>query len=382
MSSEVGAIRGTTSAKQIRRARAKRLLLSFAIWVGLPTLCAIIYYGFWATPQYESTAVFTVQSNKGSAGSLDGLSALLPGVSSSPRDAMLVREFALSRTMLDHVEKNNGFVEHFRDPSADYFARLSSDASREALFDFYLDHVELQYKSDSGSMSLTVRAFSADMAQKLSQSIIDASEEMVNEMSERARNDRMGFASTHVKSAEDRLAKARKAIVELQMEGKEISPEKSASAVLGVRAQLESELASAKAELSALRSIMTAQAPKVLAMRQKVRSLQGQVAAQNKRLVNAGGESINSSIAEFEPLLFEKEVAQRAFETALRSQELAQTEVLREQRYLVTISAPSLPDNATRPRRLWGIATVFFISLVLMAVIGMLSGAVREHAKF
>ena len=76
MSNEVGAIRGTTSAKQIRRARAKRLVLNFAIWVGLPTMCAVVYYGFWATAQYESTAVFTVQSNKGSAGSLDGLSAL------------------------------------------------------------------------------------------------------------------------------------------------------------------------------------------------------------------------------------------------------------------------------------------------------------------
>ncbi|MBL4635673.1 MAG: hypothetical protein JKY56_17565, partial [Kofleriaceae bacterium] len=136
MSSEVGDIRGSTNAKQIRRTRAKRILLRFGIWVGIPTMCAIIYYGFWATPQYESTAVFTVQSNKGSAGSLDGLSALLPGVSSSPKDAMLVREFALSRTMLAHVETNNGFVEHFRNPSADYFTRLPSDASREELYDF------------------------------------------------------------------------------------------------------------------------------------------------------------------------------------------------------------------------------------------------------
>ena len=103
MSSEVGAIRGSTSAKHVRRARARRLLRRIAIWVGLPTLLAIGYYGIWATPQYESIAVFTVQSNKGSAGSLDGLSALLPGVSSSPRDAMLVREFALSRTMLTHL---------------------------------------------------------------------------------------------------------------------------------------------------------------------------------------------------------------------------------------------------------------------------------------
>ncbi len=382
MSSEVGDIRGSTSAKEIRRARARRLVIQFALWVGLPTILGILYYGFWATPQYESTAVFTVQSNKGSAGSLDGLSALLPGVSSSPRDAMLVREFALSRTMLATVDKKQRFVEHFRAPSADYFNRLDEDASSEDVFEFYLEHVSLSYSGGSGTMTLVTRAFSPQMAQSMSQEIIKASEDMVNELSTRARVDRMSFVESHVNESEERLAKARAAIVALQMQGKELSPKDSANAVLSVRAQLESELARAKAELSALRSIMTASAPKVLAMRQRVRSLQGQVNAQNKRLVNTDGESINSSIAEFEPLLFEKEVAQRSFETALRSLEMARTESLREQRYLVTISAPSLPENATKPRRLWGIATVFFLSLVLMGVFGMLAGAVREHAKF
>tara|TARA_R110002096_G_scaffold16898_15_gene58246 strand:- start:26360 stop:27508 length:1149 start_codon:yes stop_codon:yes gene_type:complete len=382
MSSEVGAIRGSTSAKTIRRARARRLARRIALWVGLPTLLAIAYYGFWATPQYESVAVFTVQSNKGSAGSLDGLSALLPGVSSSPRDAMLVREFALSRTMLSHLDAEHGFSEHYRDASADFWSRLDSDASREDVYDYYTDRVFVNYSPDAGTLTLRVRAFTADKAQDLAMAIRVASEKMVNEMSERARVDRLSFIEEQVQLAETRLANARKALLALQVEGHELSPEKSASAVLGVRTELEGELAREKAELSALLSVMTAQAPQVRAQKQKVRSLQGQVSAQNKRLVDEEGNSINTSIAKFEPLLFEKEVAQRAFETALASLEMARMEVLREQRYLVTISSASLPQEATEPRRLWSIATVFAISIALMGIFGMLGAALREHAKY
>ena len=382
MTSEVGAIRGSTSAKQIRRARAQRLLRRLGIWVGLPTLLAIGYYGFWATPQYESISVFTVQSNKGSAGSLDGLSALLPGVTSSPRDAMLVREFALSRTMLDHLDEDHGLSEHFKDPSADFWSRLSSDASKENLYEYYLSSVTIDYSADSGSIKLKVRAFSAEKAQALANAIMAESEKMVNEMSTRAHADKLQFIQKQVNEAKERLANARKAVVDLQVEGRELSPIESASAVLGVRAELEAELAKAKAELSALLSVMTAEAPKVRAQRQRVRSLQGQVRAQNKRLVDNDGASINESIADFEPLIFEKEVAQTFFETALRTLELTRTELIREQRYLVTISAPSRPDAATRPRRLWGIATVFFSAFVLMGVFGMLGAAVREHANY
>jgi len=306
----------------------------------------------------------------------------LPGVSSSPRDAMLVREFALSRTMLDHLEKENEYAKHYRDPSIDFWSRLASDAGNEELYTYYTSRLSVNYSASAGTLSLRVRAFDPEKAQELAAAILKASESMVNKMSERAREDRLNFVKGQVDDAEVRLASARKAVLALQAEGHELNPTESASAVIGVRTQLESQLAQAKAELSALQSVMTAEAPKVRAQRQKVRSLQGQVKAQSKRLVDSEGTSINASIAEFEPLLFEKEVAQHAFETALRALELAHAEVLREQRYLVTISEPSLADSPTRPRRLWGIATVFVISLVMMGVLGMLGAALREHAKF
>jgi capsule polysaccharide export protein KpsE/RkpR len=41
-----------------------------------------------------------------------------------------------------------------------------------------------------------------------------------------------------------------------------------------------------------------------------------------------------------------------------------------------------LPDAPTHPRRVWGVATIFVLALVLMGVVSLLAAAVREHAKF
>ncbi|RMH39577.1 MAG: hypothetical protein D6689_16115 [Deltaproteobacteria bacterium] len=48
---------------------------------------------------------------------------------------------------------------------------------------------------------------------------------------------------------------------------------------------------------------------------------------------------------------------------------------------LVILAEPSLPDVAALPKRGWRIATVFFVCLALMGIVGLAAAAIREHAK-
>jgi hypothetical protein len=41
-----------------------------------------------------------------------------------------------------------------------------------------------------------------------------------------------------------------------------------------------------------------------------------------------------------------------------------------------------LPDQATRPRPVWDVATVFAAAMVLVSVLSLLGTSVREHANF
>ena len=371
---------GKKTAKQIRKARAKRLILLLVLWVGIPTLLSIGYYGLWATPQYESVSVFSVHSGENANG-LETLAMIIP-TSNPSRDASIVAEYVSSRSMLDVLIRDHRFLEHYVNPDADWHSRLSSQASSEEIYDYYLDKIEISQASQSGSLTLRVRAYSAKEAQRFAQTIMTLAENMVNRMTERERTDSIQTAEKEVILAQTRLGEAQKEVMKLQREGAEINPGQSAEALLSIRAQLETELAKARAELDTLAAVMHKNAPKVIQMRQRVRSLTAQVRKQNARLVDDKHSSIHQSIARFEPAVLEKEFAEQALGAALKALEMARLKHSHQQRYVVVIAEPSQPNSATHPKRLWGISTVFVVSLALMLVCTMLGAAIREHAKF
>lgn len=371
------------SARQIRRARARRLAIRLGAWVLLPTLVSVFYYGCLASPQYESVAVVSVQSSKGGV-SLDGLAAILPAAGgATARDVLVVRQYVRSRAMLDRLDKDQQLIAHYQDADADWWSRLDGDASRQDAYEYFLDKVDMEHDPAAGTLELRVRAYSAEASHKFAHAIIADAEAMVNQMSARAHADRMKLAETEVQAAEKRLATARSELARLQGEGGELDPTKSAAAIYRIKTELETELAKVTAELEAARAILDPRSPEVVQLNRRVSSLRRQITEQQKRLAgNENGGDLTASIAKLEPAVVEKEFAQNAYEAALKSLEVARVEAASQQRYLVTIAEPSLPDVATHPKKIWGILRVFFTCFGLMLVLTLLIASVREHAKF
>lgn len=370
------------SAKQMRRERSRRLLRALGLFVGLPTLVASVYYFALASDQYESVTTFTVQSSEGRAvGGLETLLGTIPG-GPADRDVMLARDFVLSRDMYGLLDNKYGYAAHYGDTSVDRLSRLPADADSEERYDYYLDQLELEHDSQSGALNLRVRAFSANDAQRFARGVLSETESMVNRLADRARRDRMEFAERELETAQKRLTEARLKLLQLQGEGAEINPLESAGEALTLRGALKADLARARAELRTKRALMHGDAPEVRQARERVTALQREVARQDQRLVGRQGDSLNASIARFEPAVLEKEFAEHALQSALASLELARVEASRQHRYLVTIAEPSVPSAATHPRPLRRVATVMVVSLVLLGIGALLLGAVREHGKF
>lgn len=368
------------TVRELRRLRARRLVRRLGLGVVLPTILASLYYGVLVTPQYESVSAFTVQAaDAPAAPQLELLFASVPG--NAGRDAQLVREHALSRDMLDHLVENHGFVEHYADGSIDFVSRLDEDAGSEEMHDYYLDHFEVEYDSAAGLLKLRVLAFDAESAQRFAQAILDKSESMVNDLSARARTDRTSLAQEELARAEERLGEARTALTEAQSEGSELDPMQSAAALYESRAQLEAQLASARAELSALRGTAAMGSPEIVAQQRRVGALQRQLDEQNERLAGEGGASLRAAISRFEPLMVEKEFAERAYASALTSLEMARVDAARQHRYLVTLADPSRPSEATHPNVLWSVLTFLVLCFALMGVGTLLVASVREHAN-
>ncbi len=373
---------GREVAARLRRERAKRLVLRLLLFVCVPTVLAAIYFGTIASNQFESYSVFKVHSAEARPTmALEGLLGAIPGAGTA-QDALVVREYVLSRDMLKRLDEDHGFIAHYKLETIDWWSRLAADASFEDAYQYFSDKVYADYDSTSGTLTLRVRAFTPDKAQSFTQAILQYSEQRVNELSDRERRDRTSYAEKEVELTEKRLAKARQAVLELQRERGEFNPQQSAAAAMALRTHLESEMAAARARLMELKSYMNPDAPQVRAAAERVRSLSAQVAGENRRLVDPKKEGgFSSSIADFEAAMVEKEFAERAYESARTALELARADASRQHRYVASIALPSLPDESTYPRRWLGVLTVFILSFLLLGIVLLLAASVREHAK-
>jgi capsular polysaccharide transport system permease protein len=379
---EVAPARGTKAvARELRKERARRLLTRLGIFVLLPTLLSTAYYGFVASDQYESYSMFTIHSAElRPAIGLESLLSVATG--GGGRDVLAVRDYVLSRDMLARLDKEHGFIAHYRAGSVDWWSRLGSDASFEDAYDYFDEKVHADFDTTSGTVTLRVRAFSAAKANEFARAVLAYSEEMVNKLSERERKDRTQYAEAEVKKTEERLTKARKELLLLQQKHADFNPLQTATAAMTIRTELEGELAKARAEVMQLKAFMNADAPQVKAAQERVNSIAAQVAQESKRLVDPKREGgISGSFGEFEAAMVEKEFAQKAYELALAALELAHSDAARQHRYLATIASASTPDESTHPRRIRGVVTVFVVSFLLMGIGTLMSAAVREHAR-
>jgi capsular polysaccharide transport system permease protein len=366
---------------RLRRERARRLGFRFALFVLLPTLLSAFYYGLFASDQFESHSVFKVHSAQ--MRPMLGLEGLLGAVGQPAHlDSMAVRDFVLSRDMLARLDEEQGFIGHYKDPSVDYLSRLDSDASFEEAYEYYLKKIQVDFDSTSGSLVMRARAFSPEKSQAFAKAITEYSEEMVNKLSERERNDQTRYAELEVEKCEKRLVEARKQLLVQQRKHAELNPLQTASSAMAVRTEMEGALAKARAELSAARAFMTPDAPRVVELEAKVNALSGQVATEKNRLVDPKNEKgIAESMAEFEAVFVEKEFAQKSYETAMAALEIARADAARQHRYLAVIATPSQPDESTYPKRALGVLTVFVLAFLLLGIGSLLVAAVREHAR-
>lgn len=370
----------TSDFESLRKARVKRLQRLFRWWVGVPTLLAVLYYGLIGSDYYQSEAKFSIQStDRGAASSLDSLIGTLPGVGSD-KDAMMVRDYILSRDVLARLDKEHGFLKHYQD-AGDWLSKLSDSATFEEAFDYYLTRVDVDFDILSGVSTLLVRALNAEQAAVFAGAILSYSEQLVNELSHRAEADSLDLAREEVQRSEERLTAARNAILSQQLVANEMNPAESAAAVMEIRSQLEAELAKAQAELTEIAGYMRSDSPKAVALKNRIDSLKKQVGRENSRLINTEDNSLSSSIAGFEPLVVEKEFAEKAYESALASLEVARTEAARQHRYLATVVSPSRPDEATHPKRIMSILTVLLAAMLAFGIGSLLIAAIREHAR-
>lgn len=358
----------------------KSILKTLGTVVGVPTLVAVVYFGLVASDVYVSEARFAVRSatNAGAAG---GLGALLasPMLPSSGQDSLVVMDYATSKDMLDELRERIDVVAHYSDADVDPLSRLDEDATQAELLEYFTERVQIERDIRSDVMTVKVRAFSPDMAQRIASLVIELNERLVNRLSSRIEEDALSSARDEVERAVQRVRSTAQDINRFQADNDSVSPADESTALFGRIASIEARLSETQAKLAETLAYMREDSADVVVLQNRVNALERQLRLEKARVTSGGDASLGSLMEAFQPLVLEQEIAQQQYAASLAALEAARLDAQRQKQYLITFVEPSFPDAATEPERLVKILTVAIFSFLAYLIGGLLWSALKDH---
>lgn len=352
----------------------------FFLTVVIPTIVAILYYGFFASDIYVSESSFVVRSpDKPSAG---GFGVLLKsaGFSNSNDEVFAAQDYIRSRDALRAVNRNREFEHSYGASTISIFNRFNPfglSGTFEDLYRYFTNKVDVNYDSSSSITKLTVRAFNPRDAYKFNEELLELAEQTVNRLNERGRQDLIGFAQAEVDRAKLQSQVAASSLAAFRNRAGVVDPEKQAAVQLQMVSKLQDELIATRTQLAEIRRYAPVN-PQIQPLQTRVASLQRQINEEASK-VAGNQESLAGTAAQYQRLSLESQFADKQLAAAMSSLIDAQNEARRKQAYVERISRPNLPDEALEPRRLRGIFAAFVLGLVAWGILSMLLAGVREH---
>jgi capsular polysaccharide transport system permease protein len=352
----------------------------FILTVVLPTLISGIYFGFLAADVYISESRFVVRSPERAASSPLGLLLKGAGFSRSQDDSYTVYDYILSRDSLSVLEKEFQLSKAFSEPKWDIWARfpgLDWDDSFEGLFRYYKQRVVVDLDTVSSISTLRTSAFRPDDAVRMNEKLLVLSEDLINRLNERGRQDMIRFAASEVAVAEKKAKAAALALSTYRNQKAVIDPERQSTIQLQQIAKLQDELIATQGQLTQLQTF-TKGNPQIPSLQKRVQTLRQEIADETNR-VAGGDRSLANKAAEYQRLALEREFADKQLGSTLVSLEQARNDAQRKQLYLERIVQPSKPDTAIQPRRIRGVVATLVLGLIAWGVLTMLIAGVKEH---
>lgn len=346
-----------------------------------PTVIALLYFGVFASDIYVSESRFVIRSPDSPTASPLGLILKGAGFARSQDDSYTVEDFVLSRDALREVDDSLHVAARFADPDVDIFSRfagITHNHSFESLFVYWKRRVNLELDSTSSIATLTTRAFTAEDAYAINRRLLELSENLVNQLNERGRQDMIRFANDEVAGAAKQATKAALQLAAYRNDKRVIDPEKQSAIPLQQIAKLQDELIADQAQLAQLRQVAS-ENPQIPVLAQRVRLLEAALHSESIGVAGGGASSLAGKAAEYQRLALEKEFSDKLLASAMTSLEEARNEAQRQQLYLERIVEPNKPDKAIEPKRLSSIVVTFIVSLIVWGIVSLLLAGIREH---
>lgn len=354
----------------------------FLFTVILPTIVSMIYFGFLASDVYMSESRFVVRSPDKPQTTGIGMFLDTAGFSGAGEEVQAARGFIESRDGLRALNADGYAQSAWEKDSVSVFNRfnpLGLSGSFEDLFEYYQTKVKIEFDTQTGLATLSVRAFTPKEALEMNERLLNQAENLVNQLNERGRGDLITYAEREVAEAQEQASAAALELARYRNTRGVIDPERQATVQLQMISKLQDELIGARMQLLQLSSVAS-ENPQIPMLRVRIRGLERAIEEQLGQVAGSEG-SLSQAAAKYQELQLRREFADRQLGLALASLQEARNEARRQQAYVERVAQPSLADDATEPRRIRGILATLIVGLVAWGILSMLLAGVREHKQ-
>jgi capsular polysaccharide transport system permease protein len=352
------------------------------ILIVVPMVLAIAYYSFFAVDRFVSSAQVVVRQEGNNPGAqLPGLGILLSGSNSASRqETLYLREYIVSMEMMQALEERLHWIEQYTQQRNDPFFWLIADTPREDLLNYYQRMVSAHYDETTGLLKVEVQAFSPELAENMVKTILELSEQFVNEVSHSIAREQMRFAQVELEGAKNNYTERKQELLRFQNRNKVLDGKSSAQGRASIIDTLEGEHSKERAVLTQMLYKLRSDSPQVKQQQQRVNAISEQLNAEKRLLVSApDGSQLNVVASRFQQLTLDAGIAQETYKTAVAALDNARIEASKKIRTLVTVISPNTPQIALYPERLYNLATILLALLLMYGITRFLIASIEDH---
>ena len=354
----------------------------FAVMVVIPVILFFIYNALIFTPRYASIASIAIKDNQGNINA-GGLGALLGSVSSGTTNPYMLQSYIQSLNMLQNLDNSIHLINLYQSHKIDFLSRLSSTANQKSQLDYYLSKIDVKYMQDSQSIELAAQGITPKEAQYILNSIINSSQDYVNNIDFQLAKQRLDFSQKQLQIAQAKLSDANQGIISFQNNNGILDPKSDVSTLAGIMAGLQSQLVGFQTELVNMQEYMQKNAPDIQRQQEKIASIQQQINLQRQKILGMDGDKNNSKLNEvvnmFEWLRMQAQVAISEYTAAIASLEVAKSDTISQKQQVVVLQSPTLPNYNEYPRLWYSTLTLFIILVMIYGIIRMTKTIIDEH---
>lgn len=352
-----------------RRAAMRRAAVwGFVLLVALPGLLVSGYYGGLAEDRYVSETRFLLRVNQASQTDRTGELTGLPSIEMK-RDTQVVASFLESAALVEALTARAGLRAAYAGPqpdpwrsetwiAGDWVARLAPDAPSEDVLEYWEDRADVEIELPAGIVRFELAAFSPDDARRLTAAALAEAEALVNDLNARVWAEAVDKAEALFRDAAERLAVVQGRLAVARNEAGVFSAETEAGMLSELAGETRSELIRLEQDRAAKARHLSPRSAQMQALDRRIAALRAELEALGAERVasDPGGEALADVMARFSEIEVEQDLAERQFLAAARK--LEQVRQVSEARmiYLDVFVEPTLPEEATEPRRAMWVA--------------------------